>query len=45
MKSRVIRICEGCAKGIAYSFMVGMGGIIVYGISFAFWHLVSSMFS
>ena len=44
-KIMVRKFCEGCIKAIAYTFMVGMGLIIVYGVSFAFWHLISDLFS
>ena len=43
-RTMVRKFCEGCIKGIAYGFMVGMGLIKVYGVSFAFWHLITDAF-
>ena len=45
MRNKVLRFCEGCLYGMGYGFMIAMGLITVYCISFAFWHLITDLFS
>ena len=45
MKSKLLRFCEGCLYSMGYGFMIAMGLIIVYGVSFAFYNLFIQLFS
>jgi len=43
MRNKVLRICESCIWFCGWSFMACLCGLIVYGISFAFWHLITDL--
>ena len=39
MRNKVLRICESCIYFVAYSFMFGLCGLILWAIGFAFYNL------
>jgi|TARA_R110000787_G_scaffold91176_1_gene192399 hypothetical protein len=40
MRSKIIRFCEGCARGIGWTIMYGMAALVFTAIGFAFYQLV-----